>query len=167
VYKSIPVPGTAQTEFRVRFDVFTKKWTLKLVGSLLIKGKLPVNVRSVTEVKVSDNVEAFLDAFGYKYDFEFYREGTESIAVVGDRKYSINLAKIKQQATSTDEFDESTAGTWFVELCSYSTDEDVNQAAEEMNSFAEFLSPVVELAKLDYKTMQVKKAAAPPVRRNP
>mmetsp|Transcript_38 Transcript_38/g.36 ORF Transcript_38/g.36 Transcript_38/m.36 type:complete len:257 (-) Transcript_38:165-935(-) len=164
VCKSIPIPGIAQTELRLRQNLLAEsklpKWTLRSIGTPMVKSKLPVTVRTVIEVAVSDNIQQFIELLGYKQDFEYVCEGTESLTMINNRKYSITVSKMKKDVNS-GEFDPSVANTSFVELVTSCTDEDLNQVAEEMNSFAEYIN-VVDLAKVSHTSIKATKQAAPP-----
>jgi hypothetical protein len=40
--------------------------TVRSIGQPQMKGKIPVTVRTVQEIKVGDNVQQFLELMGYK-----------------------------------------------------------------------------------------------------
>lgn len=113
--------------------------------------KLVSNVRNVIGAEVSDNIIEFLRLMGYHFQFEFIREG---VIFQTQRKITISVTQIKK---ILDRDDLSTAepvvaGVWFVELSARTDDSNmVPSLTEEINNFADYLSPLVELKRVDYR----------------
>ncbi|PRP82971.1 mediator of RNA polymerase II transcription subunit 18-like [Planoprotostelium fungivorum] len=167
VFKSA-VQGIAQIELRARCDLSSEphKWTVRSTSLPNVKPKMPVLVRSVIDAQVSDNIHTFLELAGYKYDYEFVSEGTESIALIKDRRCVITVSKIFRTFDGSGRNDEDslTPGFSLVELTTTATtDEDLNHAADELNLIAEYFAPI-SLVKIQHTQIKASKASAQPIK---
>jgi len=155
-------PPAALNDLRVRCRLVPLKeggvapapsaaWSVHYFGVPKMQEKLVSNVRNVIGAEVSDNIIEFLRLMGYHFQFEFIREG---VIFQTQRKITISVTQIKK---ILDRDDLSTAepvvaGVWFVELSARTDDSNmVPSLTEEINNFADYLSPLVELKRVDYR----------------
>lgn len=68
-----------------------------------------------------------------------YRIGTKSKTTFNGRKYTIIISKIK--GSNEEDFRQELVDFAFVEISTLSTDEDVNNAANDLHNLSEFFAP--------------------------
>lgn len=154
-------PAPSFNELRVRCRLVPSKqgpapsasgaWSVHYNSVPLMREKMAANVRNVTDVEVSDNIIDFLRLMGYQFQFEFIREG---FVFQTQRKITVSVTQVKK---IVDREDLSTAeplvaGTWFVELSARTDDSNlIPSVADEINSFADYLMPLVDVKRVDYR----------------
>jgi len=150
VYKSLPVPGVAQSELHVRCTGRDPKWELRYVGTGQFIDKINATIKHVVDVDVSDNVCTFVELLGFKSDYEYFVQGYKFKA---PKMLDVTVAQIKKsekgQMSPLDLFNKM----WFVELSCTTTDSRFPQASDCLSAFQECLHPYVEMYKLDHRTL--------------
>jgi len=149
IYKSLPA-----TELRVQKRSIGQvnsnpSWSLHYYGIPLIRQDLSTNVRPVVEVPVNDNIETFLDALDFEYQFEYTTQGARYFGKMEilDRPIYVHIYEIGIVREKGEEWDYSTVlfDELVVEVFAYALDADMAVICKELTAFANRLIPIVNL----------------------
>jgi len=105
VYRYVYGPSKAETiELRVRSDLTSTppRWTVHEYGAerqYREDNKRNITARSVVDVNVGNNINAFLAAVGFSFEFEFIREGTSFHSRKGITATVTTLLRIEKERT--------------------------------------------------------------------
>ncbi|KAF7721165.1 hypothetical protein EC973_005147 [Apophysomyces ossiformis] len=116
-----------------------------------------VNVRPCTRVQLGGDVFRFMKSLGYSYSFEIVRKGY-LLAYETHIKITITqLYKLKTKVDISSAVPVQGEDLWVVEIMSIpTTQEQVNQMAEQLVKFKALLNGIVELEYVDTRALQNK-----------
>ncbi|EFJ16773.1 hypothetical protein SELMODRAFT_115735 [Selaginella moellendorffii] len=145
--------GTVASELHLLCDLSKRPqiWTVKHIGGAM-RGtgaeQLPALVRNIVESKMSNNALRFFYAVGYKMDYELLRDG---FAYRFQRAFPItvtvtSVCRLPKQH-SIDEATPVTPNIQLVEVTAPATADNFSDVVPAISSFAEHLSPLVNLSK--------------------
>lgn len=106
--------------------------------------KQVVQTRAVSRSVVSDNIENFLDVFGYYPQYEYLREGSEAIISFRNIRLhaSISILKKKNVNTMFTVLDEFNRGA-LVEFWTKQEDKDIGTTAQDLKLFCDQFAGIV------------------------
>lgn len=164
--KSGPNLGTSPSEVRLLCDLEQSEpqWTVRHVGGAMRGAgaeQISVNVRTMVESKVSNNVLRLFYALGYKLDHEQLRVGF-SFNFLRGAQMTVTVSSVNKMLRlhATDEAVPITPGIQLVEVTAPATSENYSEVASAMSSFCEYLAPLLHLSKPGVSTGVVPTAAA-------
>ncbi|CAL5184486.1 unnamed protein product [Lathyrus oleraceus] len=170
--KNGPNLGTVASEVRLLCDLEQTEpsWTVRHVGGAMRGAgadQISVLVRTIVESKVSKNVLRMFYTLGYKLDNELLRVGFSfqfnyRVANVIVARITVTVSSVNKMMKlhATDEAVPITPGIQIVQVTAPATAENYTDVAAGMQSFCEYLAPLLHLSKPGVSTGVVPTAAA-------
>lgn len=162
--------GTKELKARCYLDTPGKPvWTVRQSDKQVHNNTYPVDVRTLREVVVSEDIELFMEMLGFKYvspsrmrraksaltqiftiftsrfHHEYLKVGTRATAKLEKSRAEILITKAKrlQERGNISSGIEIDAGRYLVEITSASLEKDIATFAQELHSFGTQLYPYV------------------------
>jgi len=177
-YFNYAIPGQQQAEVRVHYDLrrADQQWVASYLGDESFQNRRTASVliRPLYSVNVSEHILSFLPLSGYRFNFEFLREGylfrhqpsNISISVCSINKlqerfhpesgqllFPLSSQSIAAELPKVGNVEVPSA-VWLVEMRKVAGDEKLQRVQEEMIAFSELLLPIVNMSKVSLHTLQ-------------
>ncbi|XP_031567856.1 mediator of RNA polymerase II transcription subunit 18-like [Actinia tenebrosa] len=125
-------------------------WLLRYVGQAEMGDKSRATLlRSCVEVETSDNLSAFLEELGFKFDYEFVLSGYYFYK--GHIK--ITVSQVFRLPVVGDMSSMQLASESYLVEIGLTTAVQQDSVAEDIKAFAEHLKPLVHLEKVDHRKL--------------
>ncbi|RHN55569.1 hypothetical protein MtrunA17_Chr5g0419271 [Medicago truncatula] len=158
--------GPVSSEVRLLCDLEQTEpsWAVRHVGGAMRGAgadQISVLVRTMVESKVSKNVLRMFYTLGYKLDHELLRVGF-SFKFKRGAQITVRVSSVNKMLKlhATDEAVPVTPGIQMVEVTAPASDENYAEVAAAVQSFCEYLAPLLHLSKPGVSTGVVPTAAA-------
>mmetsp|Transcript_23586 Transcript_23586/g.40573 ORF Transcript_23586/g.40573 Transcript_23586/m.40573 type:complete len:238 (+) Transcript_23586:14-727(+) len=140
------IPTVPELQARVYLDEEKPVWVLRYLGRIMNRKDHPATIKSVVDVRTSDNLLNFFSALGYKLDFELIRRGylfrtSKGITVTVCRIFKLQERHAIDKAQPLDSEQE----TWVVQLTAVANKEIFEETSTNVVNLLQQLSSVVEL----------------------
>ncbi|KXJ12677.1 Mediator of RNA polymerase II transcription subunit 18 [Exaiptasia diaphana] len=145
--------GNTSVVLRARHSLVDQAapWILRYVGQAEMGDKSRATLlRSCVEIPTSDNLSAFLEEIGFKFDYEFVSTGYYFYK--GHMKITVSQI-FKLVAPGEINNLQLISESYLVEV-GFSTAVQQDSVGDEIKAFAEHLKPLVHLDKVDHRKLQ-------------